>query len=68
MIFFSLLQATTGRYDASDTDSSDSSASSCEEESDSVSTEGEEDSDVWSDVPEDHLLQDITNDEPLPEP
>lgn len=70
VIFFSLLQAITGRYDASDTDSSDSSASciSCEEESDSVSTEGEEDSDVWSDVPEDHLLQDITNDEPLPEP
>lgn len=68
MIFFSLFQATTGRYDAADSASSDSSASSCDEESDSMSIEGDEDSDVWSDVPEDHLLQGITNDEPLPEP
>ena len=68
MILFSLFQATTGRYDASDSASSDSSESSCDEESDSMSIEGDEDSDVWSDVPEDHLLQDITNDEPLPEP
>ena len=23
---------------------------------------------MWSDIPEDHLIQDITNDEPLPKP
>lgn len=56
MIFFSLFQATTGSYEGSDTDSSDSSASSCDEVSDSKSTAGEEDPDVWSDIPEDHLL------------
>ena len=68
MMFFSLFQATPGSYEGSDTDSSDSSASSCDEVSDSESIAGEEDPDVWSDIPEDHLLQDITNDEPLPEP
>ena len=68
MIFFSLFQATAGSYEGSDTDSSDSSASSCDEVSDNESIAGEEDPDVWSDIPEDHLLQDITNDEPLPEP
>ena len=49
-------------------DSSDSSTSSCEDISDSESHIGEDDPDVWSDIPENHLLQDITNDEPLPEP
>ena len=29
---------------------------------------GDEDPEVWNKIPEDHLLQDITNDEPLPDP
>lgn len=49
-------------------DSSDSSTSSSEDISDSESHVGEDDPDVWSDIPENHLLQDITNDEPLPDP
>lgn len=67
-VLFSPFQATTHCNDNSDMDSSDSSTSSCEDISDSESLIGEDDPDVWSDIPENHLLQDITNDEPLPEP
>lgn len=51
-----------------DTNSSEVTSSSCNDISDNESLAGEEDPDVWSDVPEDHHLQDITNDELLPEP
>lgn len=51
-----------------DTDSSEVTSSSCNDISDNESLAGEEDPDVWNDAPEDHLLQDITNDELLLEP
>ena len=68
MISFFIFKTTSESSEGSDNDSSEVTSSSRNDISDNESLAGEEDPDVWSDVPEDRLLQDITNDEPLPEP